>query len=175
MNKSEFSICNFVKVEDFLEHNNAPSCLLEELAEFAPYFKDFNWSRKATYESYSNGAYIGSIYNGKRDGIGMYVFDNGDTYIGEWKDDNRSGVGFYYYDSYPLQIYFGEWENGKKNGKGHVWSPKFESEGIYSNGVEVENIYSNPPKGGTSGNKEKGCLYYIIIAVVIIALFNIIF
>lgn len=95
MNKGDFSKLNFVIVEDFLENNDAPQCLQDELSGYSSYFKNYSWSENAVYESYSNGAYIGKIVNGKRHGIGMYVFNDGNIYIGDWYDGKREGSGFF--------------------------------------------------------------------------------
>ena len=40
MEKSRFAFEKFVEFENFMEWGHAPKCLLEELAEFARYFKN---------------------------------------------------------------------------------------------------------------------------------------
>ena len=177
MDKGDFSKLNFVKVENFLEDNNAPQCLQEELYEYASYFKNYSWSEKATYESYSNGAYIGMKKNGKRHGVGMYVFNDSDVYIGDWVDGNCEGYGFYYYYSQGI-VYWGQWKNDEREGKGHIWGPGYESEGMYSNGQEIKNMYVrnngrySQSSGGSSGNG--GCLPFLFFVVIIFVLAQII-
>lgn len=180
MTKGDYSKQNFVIVEDFLEGNGAPRSLQGELSRYASYFKDYSWAENAVYENYSNGAYIGEERNGKRHGIGMYVFNSGDLYIGEWFDGNRDGYGFYY--SYSQNsVYYGEWCNGLREGKGHIWRPGYESEGIYSNGKEVRNMYvrnssgyhSNYSSGSSGGNG--GWCGIIVFVLILIWLYNIFF
>ncbi len=169
MNKGDFSKLNFVIVEDFLENNDAPQCLQDELSGYSSYFKNYSWSENAVYESYTNGAYIGKIVNGKRHGIGMYVFNDGNIYIGDWYDGKREGSGFFYYYSQDV-VYFGEWENSLIDGKGHMWGPGYESEGIYSKGREIRNKYERNSRGyysnSSSGSFEwNGSWFIFLIAL----------
>ena len=39
--------------------------------------------------------YIGFWRNGKRNGLGMFVYSNGDIYLGEWRDGKKCGFGIY--------------------------------------------------------------------------------
>ena len=178
MNKGDFSKLNFVIVEDFLENYDAPQCLQDELSGYSSYFKNYSWSENAVYESYSNGAYIGKIVNGKRHGIGMYVFNDGNIYIGDWYDGKREGSGFFYYYSQDV-VYFGEWENSLRDGKGHMWGPGYESEGIYSKGREVRNIYVRNSSGYHSNSSSGGfewngswLIFLIVLASIIAAAYH---
>lgn len=178
MNKGDFSKLNFVIVEDFLENNDAPLCLQDELSGYSSYFKNYSWSENAVYESYSNGAYIGKIVNGKRHGIGMYVFNDGNIYIGDWYDGKREGSGFFYNYSQDV-VYFGEWENSLRDGKGHMWGPGYESEGIYSKGREVRNIYVRNSSGYHSNSSSGGfewngiwLIFLIVLASIIAAAYH---
>ena len=47
-------------------------------------------------EIYDNGKYIGNIQNGKRNGKGIYYWDNGDKYEGDWVNGNKEGKGILY-------------------------------------------------------------------------------
>lgn len=47
-------------------------------------------------QSTDNGYYIGEFVDGKRDGYGKYVWNNGGYYIGDWVDNERTGYGTYY-------------------------------------------------------------------------------
>lgn len=43
-------------------------------------------------QKYSDGSdYNGNYLEGKREGQGIYTFDNGDYYDGQWKNDLMSG------------------------------------------------------------------------------------
>ena len=49
-------------------------------------------------QKYSDGSdYNGNYLEGKREGQGIYTFDNGDYYDGQWKNDLMSGEGVYYF------------------------------------------------------------------------------
>lgn len=131
MNKFDFSKLNFVTLEDFLEYNDAPQYLLDNLSSYERYFKNYDWVDSVEYIRLSDAAYIGQTYNGVFSGIGMYVFDEGSIYVGEWKNGNFDGFGFYYYCSNGV-VYYGEWENDQKHGKGFLWGPNHRAERIYS-------------------------------------------
>jgi hypothetical protein len=73
-----------------------------------------------------NGIYMGFIKDGKRDGIGMYIFDQGGSYFGHWKNGLFDGSGIRKYHN--GDEYVGFFHEGKFSGKG-----KF----VYYNG----NIY----------------------------------
>ncbi len=85
--------------------------------------------------SYYNGEYSGYMFNG----LGTYIFPDGETQVGEWKDgklngeavcyytngdkyigmfvnDEKCGQGTYYYSSGDK--YVGEFKDGNKNGQG---------------------------------------------------------
>lgn len=59
--------------------------------------------------------YTGTWKNGKRNGLGTYLWEDGQKYVGEWKDDLRHGKGTVYFtdDTYIE----GVWENGKLEGE----------------------------------------------------------
>lgn len=50
-----------------------------------------------------NGLYKGTILNGKRNGKGVYKWNEGkyegDSYEGQFKNDKKCGEGIYYYKS----------------------------------------------------------------------------
>ena len=39
--------------------------------------------------------YSGEYFNGKKDGVGNYLREDGKKYIGEWKENNIEGFGIY--------------------------------------------------------------------------------
>ena len=44
-------------------------------------------------ENYDNGKYEGEFINGKKNGKGIFYFNNGNIYDGEWKDGKEDGKG----------------------------------------------------------------------------------
>lgn len=58
------------------------------------------------------------------DGLGTYLWPNGDKYVGEWKDGKRNGRGSFIWPEGDR--YVGEWKNDKNNGDGNY---------IYSDGL----------------------------------------
>ncbi len=174
MEKGDFAITNFLIIEDFFRDNNAPQCLKEELAEFAIYFKDYSWARKASFDTYSNGAYLGMKQNGRRHHIGMYVFNDGDIYLGEWYNGVCQGRGFYYFAS--GSVYWGEWKNDLRHGKGHIWRPGYESEGTYYEDKEIHNMYvrssnRNQSYSRSSSSSSSGGTIAIIIIILLLIYF----
>ena len=65
---------------------------------------------------YENGTFYGKVKEGKKEGQGIYKFNNGETYIGEFKNDLREGIGIYYYKD--GSSYNGNWKKDKKHGYG---------------------------------------------------------
>lgn len=51
--------------------------------------------------------------NGKPNGRGKLLLENGDTYEGEWKDDQASGFGCL---TTSTKTYLGEWLNDVYHG-----------------------------------------------------------
>lgn len=56
--------------------------------------------------------YIGETKNGKRQGEGVYIWNNGNMWAGSWENDEREGYGIYM--RYEGSFYTGTWENGVK-------------------------------------------------------------
>jgi len=44
---------------------------------------------------YDDGRYVGQIVNGKREGKGIYYWNDGDRYEGDWKNDKKEGKGIF--------------------------------------------------------------------------------
>ena len=55
--------------------------------------------------------YTGDFKDGKRHGIGKYVYPNGDTYEGEFFQNTFHGQGKFTYTN--GDVYEGQWENNK--------------------------------------------------------------
>ena len=100
---------------------------------------------------YKNGKYEGEYLNGKREGKGIYKYNNGDKYEGEYKNDLKDGNGKYIYKN--GDIYTGEYKNGLFDGKG-----KYE----YADGDSYEGDYKEDLREGegiyiyNNGNKYEG-------------------
>lgn len=69
-----------------------------------------------TVEVETNGKYTGNRLDGKKTGVGTYVWNNGDIYEGEFKDDLMHGTGKLYI--VENGTYEGEFVEGKKSGEG---------------------------------------------------------
>ena len=140
MDKEHISRDAFFAIYDFLDNDNGPRCLIDELDGFRYYFCSSSWIERATLDVFSNGVYLGEVdSNHRRHGIGVYVFNNGGIYLGEWSQGERDGRGFYYSGG---QVFWGEWSAGEKDGRGHIWQVNYESEGIYAKGREKTNMYT---------------------------------
>lgn len=72
-------------------------------------YRSFKYQRN---DEYSNGYYKGEEKNGKRNGIGTYVWNSGSSYTGGWLDNDKHGVGKYTYSDgdYDWSV----WEHGKE-------------------------------------------------------------
>ena len=100
----------------------------------------------------------GKFINGKLEGNGKYIWENGQYYIGQWKNGKKHGKGIIYYKDGTImyegdfvndkkegngkfiwkngKYYIGEWKNNKKNGKGKDYfsNGNILYEGDYING-----------------------------------------
>lgn len=81
--------------------------------------------RDYVMKTYDNSSYKGQLYDGKRSGLGMYSWNDGDYYIGGWKSGSRDGKGIYiiggsgHVNYCPDCVYYvGGWSNGDKYGTG---------------------------------------------------------
>ena len=60
------------------------------------------------------GVYMGQMHQGKRDGIGKYLYTGRkEIYEGEWKNDNKDGFGIEYYANEDR--FGGGYKNGEKD------------------------------------------------------------
>jgi hypothetical protein len=62
------------------------------------------------------GRYDGAFKDGKRNGCGMFTFNNEQSYLGNFSNDNYDGVGKYTWEN--GDYYQGFFKNGKCNGLG---------------------------------------------------------
>jgi hypothetical protein len=61
--------------------------------------------------------YEGNYVDGKKHGVGKFVFPSGDVYEGEFVNNKMHGMGTYTYKK-TQDIYSGEWSDDKKHGQG---------------------------------------------------------
>ena len=82
-------------------------------------------------------SYYGYWEEGRRNGEGVYTYEDGDIYSGNWKNNKRDGKGTYIFAATGIK-YVGNWSEGNfVHGK---W--------LFSNGTYFEgNFEANQPKG----------------------------
>ena len=75
---------------------------------------------KGIYYWNNGDIYEGDWINDKSEGKGIYYFNDGDRYEGDFKNGKFEGKGIYYYNNKPWEgdIYEGDWRNDKRDGKG---------------------------------------------------------
>ena len=114
---------------------------MQKLAPLREFFEDKDYDglkeklREEDYVAFSeevigdNSYYSGDYdLDGKREGYGLALYENGYYYYGQFHDDVRSGKGILIRASYPENssigsfIYDGEWEDDKPNGEGSATS-----------------------------------------------------
>lgn len=79
-------------------------------------FNELKNSEMFGIKKYQDAIYKGEILSGKRNGKGVYKWNNGEIYDGEWKNGVKEGYGVWkgiFGDSY-----IGEWKNSKADGYG---------------------------------------------------------
>ena len=68
-----------------------------------------------------NSEYRGTFSNGKKHGIGYYLWNDGSYYEGEWKENKLDGYGIYTFKDGSL--YKGEWKENELDGFGEFSYP----------------------------------------------------
>ena len=78
--------------------------------------------------------YTGDWKDDKKDGQGVFRWENGMSYEGEWKADRRNGHGKF---TWPNKQFFeGEWIDDKRTGPGALYMPDGSRyEGVWANDV----------------------------------------
>jgi hypothetical protein len=84
-------------------------------------------------KSYGNGRYYGEMLNGKRDGFGVFYFNNGQRYEGLWIDDKKEDLEGVLYDSKNEILYKGVFYNDEKY---DYWKPDLMDEIDYWKSIE---------------------------------------
>lgn len=184
MDKNTFAWKNFTILETFLLENKLPQYIIDDLNRYGEYFKDRQWVEDEAVFSITlkknTDEYLGQLRNGKRWGIGLYVYCNGDIYLGDFVNGKKVGRGFFFDISEEI-VYWGEWADNQMNGRGYLRGRKFESEGRYYNGEEIENLYTKwfdresldkraKDTFGSSQSGNSGCFGFIAIIAIILGL-----
>ena len=94
---------------------------------------------------YQNGCkYEGYFKNDKKEGSGIFYYSNGDRFKGHFHDGNYHGIGIFYFNNGDR--YEGEFNKNKYSGKGNYF---------YHNGDKFEGQWLNDKKHG------QGIYYYL--------------
>jgi hypothetical protein len=92
-------------------------------------------------------------------GYGEFNWTDGKKYIGFYKNDKKEGFGIYYWDE-PCKVYIGFWKDGKQNGVGkYIVSEKRNNYNINNNNMNINiktyyGIWKNGEKLKISKNFE---------------------
>ncbi len=106
---------------------------------------------------WNNGEkYVGGFQNGEMHGTGTYAWPNGHKYEGEWRNGRQNGLGTYVFPSGKTK--YGQWQNGAIVKE--MTKPSGNSGTTVSSGT---NTSTRPTKttGCVSGNCENGSGLYI--------------
>lgn len=71
---------------------------------------------KLVNRQYSNGRYYGEMYNDKRDGFGIFYYNDGQRYEGLWIEDKKEDLEGELYDEKNELIYKGVFSNDERLG-----------------------------------------------------------
>ena len=95
------------------------------------------------FYSNDNIIYKGEWNNNMINGIGEYIWNNGEKkYIGYFLDDKKNGFGIFAWKN-PNKIFIGFWINGKQNGVGKIIDLKQQKCRIWKDGKKIKNIDMN--------------------------------
>ena len=80
-----------------------------------------SWTNCIGSYNYPDKKYTGEWVNGKREGQGISILNDGSSYEGEWKKNLPNGQGIMKipYDYYSVK-FIGKWNNGVPNGQGII-------------------------------------------------------
>ena len=113
--------------------------------------------KKGGIYTFAGDHYIGEFVNGKKEGNGIILYNNGTKYEGTFKNDKHDGFGKLF--QLDGENYVGEWKEGKINGNGirhHSNGDKYI--GNYINNIrngEGNYIFANGDS--YNGNWTNGC------------------
>lgn len=94
--------------------------------------------------------YKGEVEDGKLNGLGVYLWANGDRYEGQCKDDKRNGQGVYLWKD--GRRYEGAWRNDQQHGLGRQTNAdgSLYHEGQWANGQPVQVAAAPEPADASS-------------------------
>ena len=113
------------------------------------------------YKINNNAKYTGDMLNGKQEGYGIQIWEDGAKYEGEWKNGKTNGYGIFYHPD--GDIYKGYWKdnehngfgiyvyvNNKKSYNGYFVNNVFEGDGHYikKDGTEYMGSFNKGKKNG---------------------------
>ncbi len=81
----------------------------------------------------------GCVKGNCRNGVGVYIWKNGERYEGKFSGGKQNGSGTYYWPDNSK--YVGEWKNARRHGKGIYFFPNLKKKsGIWRDGVMAQEI-----------------------------------
>jgi hypothetical protein len=102
----------------FINYSYEPKRTQKKVKVYNPN-KGWNYNNKIEL---SNGYYIGTTNNGKREKEGTYYWNSGHIFEGNWNHNKREGKGILYYPKSSDKYYYeGNWRNDKKFGSGYLY------------------------------------------------------
>lgn len=108
----------------------------------------------------STSVYVGEFLNGKKHGIGLFKWPNGESAETEWKNDRCDGKGVYYWPDGSR--YEGSFRNGKREGRGvYYWPDGSSYEGVWHDWIAVDtgtlemNKKSRDPEAAKIGDEAR--------------------
>ena len=83
------------------------------------------------------------LYGDCQNGLGIYIYKNGDSYTGEWKDGKKSGAGMLFFKG--VGTYAGNFANDQRNGFGVMqWTDRGRYEGNWKDGqMDGDGVFYN--------------------------------
>ena len=61
--------------------------------------KNLSHGKGIQYHKNGNVKYKGDFVNDEKDGIGHFIYEDGEYYIGQWSNNLRNGKGTLYYSN----------------------------------------------------------------------------
>ena len=105
-----------VNLENKLKELNKKISEQNKNSKVCPKSKNITWDNCFGIDVSEKGKYEGFFKNGKKDGLGIYTFTNGQKYVGEFKKGIFDGLGTYTFTN--GQKYVGEIKNNVIEGLG---------------------------------------------------------
>ncbi|CAD8125836.1 unnamed protein product [Paramecium sonneborni] len=135
--RNESNLKTRVPKEDSVEENEE---FIEKFKNYKAHNKQFEYGNLVNMENsklkiYKDSCYFGQIANGKRNGKGVLICNNGRIYEGNFENNRKHGQG---YEQLPDNcIYEGMYINGKPEGMGKfIWDKGEYYEGSWLNGLK---------------------------------------